>query len=125
MKYFIAIFFTLFILNGCSKKGDEPKPVIPDTVNNASTVLKNKIDNQDKTKLRTHRGTLDAMMNLPTPGPIPPHLLPVKEVKLVEENANSATYSLTSANGKAKLTLKRKVEGNDTTWIMSSMEEIR
>lgn len=125
MKYFILIFTALIIFNGCNKKVEEPKLVMPDTLYNPAIVQGNAIKNLDKNKMKTHRGTLDAMMNIPGPGPIPENMLPAKDITLVNESGNSATYTFTAATGtKEKVVLERKIAGADTTWTIKPPEPI-
>ena len=126
MKYFMPIVAALLLSTGCNKKVDEPKVIMPDTMYNPAVVRQKAIEAIGKDKMKTHKGTLETMANLPGPGPFPPHLLPVKTFTLVEETENSAIYTITSDKGaKAKVTLKRNIQGNDTSWIISPPEDIR
>ena len=125
MKYFAILFLSVFILSSC-KRTEEPKVVVVDTTNNTATVLKKAIDNMDKNTMKKHRTALDGILALPEGGPIPPHLLPAKDVKFLGETDSTATYSF--LGGKSGVTVKikllRKITGPDTAWIMSGFEEI-
>lgn len=124
MKYFIPVFFASLILSSCNKKVEEPKLQSPDTVNNAATALKSEIDKLDKNAMKTHKGALNALINLPGGGPIPPHLLPIKETKLLKETDSTASYSISAVGGaKAKVAMKRRITGQDTVWIVTSTDE--
>src|SRR2546421_12506412 len=116
MKNFLTIIFAAFILSACSKKSDEPKPVIPDTTNDPSIAIKKAVGSLDKNKIKTHRGALEALMNLPGGGPIPPHLLPAKDLKLEKETDSTALYSFTTAYGgvKANVRMRRRITGAET-----------
>ena len=126
MKYSILIFSAALLLSSCNnKKADEPKSQAPDTTNNFATDQKSHIDNMDKNAMKNHKSALDALINLPGGGPIPPHFLPVRDKKLLKETDSTATYDLTSSNGgmRAKVEMKRRITGQDTTWLVLSTEE--
>ncbi|MFI5263053.1 MAG: hypothetical protein ACHQM6_00900 [Candidatus Kapaibacterium sp.] len=130
MKYFITLFSLVLILSSCNKKGDEAKMSSGDTTRAVATVdsMQNAIKNNiSKEKVATHKGSLDALIGLAQGGPIPPHMLPVKDAKFLEETDSTATYAITSGStgAKAKVTMKRRVEGKDTTWIMSHIEDMK
>ncbi len=134
MKYIITILASVLIFSSC-KKNDVPKEVFIDTTNNPATVLKYAIEHQDKEKIKHHQGAMEALVNLPEGGPIPPHLLPAKDLTFVEATDTTALYTFISgpnkinattgtAGTKVKVGLKRVVSGTDTTWIMARFEEI-
>jgi hypothetical protein len=125
MKYFVILLASVFILSSC-KRTEEPKISVVDTTNNAATVLKKAIDSLDKNSMKKHRTALDGILSLPEGGPVPPHLLPAKDIKFLSETDSTATYSF--LGGKAGITVKirllRVIHNPDTTWIMSGFEEI-
>src|SRR5438034_7012702 len=124
MKYFVFLISIALIPVAC-KKAEEPKLVIPDTTKNPAIDLKNAIDTLDKRKLKSSRTTLDALINLPGGGPIPPHLLPAKDIRLESETENTATYSFTSNIGvKVRVKMQRRVGAKDTVWVVSGVEEM-
>ena len=124
MKYSILIFSAAVLLSRCNKKGDEPKPQAPDTTNNVATAQKSHIDNMDKNVMKSHKGALDALVNLPGGGPIPPHMLPIRETTLLNETDSTALYSITAVGGaRAKVAMRRRITAQDTTWIVVSTEE--
>ena len=126
MKYRIAIIAAILFLSSC-KKTEVPQPQTIDSTNDQALAIKKAIEHQDKNSLKTHKGTLEALMNLPGGGPIPPLLLPVKDLQLTSETDSTASYSFIggSSGAKAKIELKRKINGSDTSWIASPAEEIR
>ncbi len=126
MKYFILIFVASLILSSCNKKVEEPKLQPPDSSNTQAIELRHKLDQMDKNAMKTHRGTLESLITLAVGGPIPPNLVPAKEIKLLQETDSTASYSLTGNSGmKGKVEMKRRITGQDTFWMATRIEEIQ
>lgn len=127
MKYLITIFSAALILSSCNKKAEEPKRQVADTTNNPAAAVKNYVDNLDKDAMKTHKRAFDALVNLPGGGPIPPNLLPVKDVKLLRETDSTASYSFISGSEgiKVEVGMKRRITAEDTVWMVSGIEEFR
>ncbi len=126
MKYFALIFLASLILSSCNKKNEEPKLPAPDTSNTQGIEMRHRLDQMDKNTMKTHRGTLESLVSLTSGGPIPPNLIPAKEIKLLQETDSTASYSLTGNSGvKGKVELKRRITGHDTIWMATRIEEIR
>ena len=125
MKYSILVLSASLILSSCNKKTEESNVKPPDTTN--SDALKKAMDHLDKNAFKTHRGAFNALLDLPVGGPIPPHMLPAKDVKLIEESDSIATYTFISEKTgiKGKVKMKRRITGQDTTWIVIGINEIR
>jgi hypothetical protein len=126
MKYFFTIISLSILLTAC-KKNDEPKPIIPDSTNDVGTSQKKAIDNFDKNKIRTSRGALDALIYIPGGGPIPPHLLPLKDITLDKESDSTAIYTFRTQIGeiKGKISMRKRITGSDTVWMVTGVEELR
>src|SRR5690242_7148961 len=103
MKYFLTICISGVLLTGC-KKSEEPKVQPPDTVTSVATALSNAIEHQDKNSLKNHKGAMEAIANLPEGGPIPPHLLPAKDITLVEATDSTALYTFVAGQNKINAT---------------------
>jgi hypothetical protein len=133
MKYFITFVTAATLLSSCGKKADEaPKTVVPNSVSSDSAekqtaALNNAISHMDKNKMKTARGTLDALINLPEGSPVPPFLRPVQDLKLTSETDSSATYSFVSGSTgiKAKIEEKKMIIGSDTMWTVSPAVPIK
>jgi len=127
MKYLLTIVTAGILLSGCNKK-DEVKAPPFDSSRVAADSLQNVIKNTvSKDKVASHKGSLDALIALGKGGPIPPHMLPIKDTKFLEETDSTATYEITSGSttAKAKVTMKQRVEGKDTVWVMSHIEDMK
>jgi hypothetical protein len=129
MKYILTICLCGLLLSSC-KKTDEVKPQAgSDTakvfVPPQRDAFDDSMKNIDKNKMKTHQGAIEFLMNLPPGGPIPPHLLPAKDIKLVSATANAAIYSFTSGTTgeKEKVMMKRNItDGKDTIWNIEGVE---
>ncbi|MEP7235954.1 MAG: hypothetical protein ABI778_11730, partial [Ignavibacteriota bacterium] len=96
MKYSILIFSAFFVFSGCSKKDDLPKAPPFDSTNAVDDSLHKALLEMQKTKFSSARAALDGLIALPKGGPLPPHLLPVKEITPMEHTDTTASFALSS-----------------------------
>ena len=126
MKYFIIpALAAAMILGSCNKKEEANVPPIDSSKTMADSVQK-AISKIDQVKdFKAHKKALEAVMSLP--GAIPPHLLPAKDLKFIDENDSTAHYTFTSDKEGVlvTITMARKIENKDTSWYMKGFTEKR
>jgi hypothetical protein len=123
MKYFLSFCILFTVLTSC-KKTEEVQPQMqqsqPPPVDSTRMALEDAFKKIDKEKMKTHKGAIEVLANFPPGGPIPPHLLPAKNIKLLSANDTMATYTFTSGSTgmKGKAVLKKSLVRGDTMWIV-------
>jgi hypothetical protein len=129
MKYFFLLIFSILLLSSCNKTDTQPqaqKPVERQPPPPYTPEVEQAFKQLDKEKMKKHESAIEVLTNFPPGGPIPPHLLPAKDIKLVSQNDSMATYSITSAStgAKAKVMLKKMViHQKDTMWNVVAVEQ--
>jgi len=129
MKHFFTSCFIIFVLIGCKKTEDvQPQVIVPVSTTNPDTQQVSPAVQQNvrltpevqKEKVKTHNGALEVFANLPPGGPIPPDMLPPKDIKLISGTDSTAIYSFTSGTTgmKCKAVLKRHIVKKDTSWTV-------
>lgn len=131
MKHTLTLLLVVVFISGCKKPEDIKPPAVQQNADTQfvpprSPQMEEAFQHLDRMKVKSDKGALDQYLNLADGGPVPPHLLPAKNVKLVSRNDTSATYTFVSGSTgiKAKIILKRIIAGKDTAWDVLSVGEI-